>query len=70
MAKSTLTIEEKKEIKILLKNLINSCGEGHSGEWNCSTDEGKEAFQPMQDDLLRIAELIDIDLEEFKLKII
>ena len=27
--------------------LIRSCEEGKSGEWDCSTDEGKEGFNDM-----------------------
>lgn len=38
-----------KEIRIL-KDLISvkeSCEQGISGEWDCSTDEGKEGFEAM-----------------------
>jgi hypothetical protein len=38
--------------------LIKSCEEGISGEWDCSTEEGKSSFQPMIDDLELIKRLI------------
>ena len=37
-----------------LDTLIASCNEGMNGEWDTTTEEGKEGFQAMIDDLERI----------------
>lgn len=31
----------------LINILIESCNQGISGEWDCTTDEGKEGFNDM-----------------------
>lgn len=31
----------------LIDILIESCNQGISGEWDCTTDEGKEGFESM-----------------------
>ncbi len=37
-----------KEEQIRLINiLIESCNQGISGEWDCTTDEGKQGFESM-----------------------
>lgn len=36
------------------KALWDSCSEGYTGEWDCSTDEGRQGFQAMQTLLLRL----------------
>lgn len=35
--------------------LLNSCAEGYTTEWDCSTSEGREAFLAMHDQLLELA---------------
>lgn len=41
-----------------LQSVINSCHEGQSGEWDCSTDEGKEGFSDMADLLERVKSFV------------
>ena len=41
--------KDKKEAISLLKTVIQSCEEGQSGEWDCTTDEGKMGFEAMAD---------------------
>ena len=41
----------KKECLEHLKHLIASCKEGKSGQWDCTTDEGKEGFDAMRESL-------------------
>lgn len=50
--------KDKKEAISLLKTVIQSCEEGQSGEWDCSTDEGKEGFGAMIDQLEETIKLI------------
>lgn len=57
---------EKEEIKRELELLYNSCVEGFTGEWDCSTQEGKESFQPMTDGIQIIADRLGIELENLK----
>ena len=40
-------MKNKEEIESLLGTLYDSCVEGHSGEWDCSTSEGRESFIDM-----------------------
>lgn len=35
----------------IIDRLINSCEEGLSGEWDCSTKEGRESFRDMIEEL-------------------
>lgn len=58
--------KDKKVIKSELETLYNSCVEGFTGEWDCSTSEGKEAFQPMADGIQEIANRLGIELEDLK----
>jgi hypothetical protein len=37
-----------------LHTLHSSCLEGHDGTWDCSTDEGRESFLAMADEIKRI----------------
>ena len=47
------------QVKDNLNVLKRSCAEGKSGEWDCSTKEGREGF----DDMITIIERIEKDLE-------
>lgn len=42
-----MSIKSKKEAKEIIECLIKSCEEGIDGTWDCSTDEGKEGFDAM-----------------------
>ena len=44
-----------------LELVRNSCQEGMDGTWDCSTDEGRESFQPMIDDLDAVIKAISDD---------
>ena len=46
--------------------VYNSCVEGLTGDWDCSTEEGREGFQAMMDDLEVLAERFNIDMSEVK----
>jgi len=37
----------KDEYNKIIDILIESCEQGISGEWDCTTDEGKEGFESM-----------------------
>jgi hypothetical protein len=50
----------------LLNRLRDSCLEGLDGTWDCSTEEGREAFQYMSDDCEEIAAFLNIKLEEYQ----
>jgi hypothetical protein len=58
----TVSRAELDSIKKLLVGLRNSCLEGLDGTWDCSTDEGREGFEPMADDCEEIAKLLNIKL--------
>jgi len=60
-----LTSEEKEKIRDILTRLRNSCNEGRNEIWDCSTPEGREAFEPMEDDCEEIATLLGIELRPF-----
>ena len=49
-----------------LITLMNSCAEGYTGEWDCSTQEGREGFQAMYDHLSKIATRLKINVSEAK----
>lgn len=57
---------DKKIIKDYLEVLFNSCVEGQTGEWDCSTQEGKEGFQDMATIIERVAGELEIELENLK----
>jgi len=60
------TPEEKEKMKDILTRLRNSCLEGMTQVWDCSTDEGRESFAPMADDCEELAKLLGIELEPFE----
>jgi len=37
----------KEEYNKIIDILIASCNEGYTGDWDCTTDEGKEGFLDM-----------------------
>lgn len=49
----------KKEALRLLETAVKSCEEGKSGEWDVSTDEGKEGFDDIAHDLLLVMSYIE-----------
>ena len=59
----TVSRAELNSIKKILINLRNSCLEGLSGTWDCSSDEGRESFQPMAESCEEIAKLLNIFLD-------
>lgn len=46
----------------IITRLRNSCHEGLTELWDCSTHEGREGFSPMIDDCEELAELLGIAL--------
>ena len=53
-------------IRKILNHLVTlraSCEEGMSGEWDSGSQEGREAFQPMIDEIESIASELNIDLD-------
>jgi hypothetical protein len=52
----------KKIVDEDFKTVYNSCMEGLSGDWDCSTDEGREGFRDMIELLDRIADRFNISL--------
>ena len=57
---------DKKIIKDYLEVLYNSCVEGQTGEWDCSTEDGKEAFKDMAFLIERVSGELEIELENLK----
>jgi hypothetical protein len=51
--------EDKKMAIHLLKLLEEDCNMGMSGEWDCSTDEGKKGFESMIDSIDNIKDIIE-----------
>jgi hypothetical protein len=49
-----------KKVFDLLTILKMSCEEGLSGDWDCSTEEGKESFG----DMISIIEMIEKELKQ------
>ena len=68
MAALKLPPKLKYKLKKKLVTLWMSCEMGHDGTWDCSTDEGKEAFLDMEDDIESIMKTlgIKVDTEEFR----
>lgn len=48
--------------------LINSTIEGETGEWDSSSDEGREGFADMRELLYRVAKLTGIEIPEERIK--
>jgi len=48
-------VTTKAEALKTLETIIESCQEGKSGEWDCSTDEGKGGFDDMALALIEVA---------------
>jgi hypothetical protein len=42
--------------------VLNSCVEGRTGEWSCSTEEGRKGFEDMHELLVRIAKQYNIPI--------
>jgi hypothetical protein len=53
------------KVKFLLTIVRNSCMEGLDGTWDCTTDEGKEGFLPMAEDIEKAARELGIDLPPY-----
>ena len=58
-----LASAKKKVIKEWLIALHKSCQEGYDGTWDCTTDEGRKGFEPMQMGVERIAQELGIKLK-------
>lgn len=58
-----LTRKQKQEIAGRLERLRNSCLEGLDETWDCSTKEGREAFDPMAESCEKIADILGINLQ-------
>ena len=54
------------KVKTALIRVMDSCHEAYNGEWDCSTEEGREAFCDMIDDLEVAAEELGIDISTAK----
>jgi len=46
-----------------LQTLYNSCIEGHTGVWDCSTDEGREGFDAMAQGVKKIAKTLNLKIK-------
>lgn len=57
--------QDKAKVLAIITRLRNSCHEGLTGLWDCSTNEGREGFEPMIDDCEELAELLGIQLNPF-----
>jgi hypothetical protein len=51
-------------VKTELQTLYNSCIEGHTGAWDCSTAEGREGFLAMAQGVKKIAKTLKIKEKE------
>lgn len=53
-------MEKETKAKIIseLEILKKSCNEGFTGEWDSSTEEGREGFEAMSDQIDRILSLL------------
>jgi hypothetical protein len=59
MPKKKYTDEDARRDLIALRN---SCSEGLSGEWDCSTEEGRKSFEPMIEMLERVAKHYNLNI--------
>ena len=48
--------EQDDAVRDSLVALYKSCREGYDGTWDCTTDEGREGFKAMADDVARMAD--------------
>lgn len=55
--------QKKAQALEIITRLRNSCHEGLTELWDCSTHEGRESFEPMIDDCEKLAELLGIQLD-------
>lgn len=55
---------DQKEVQRMFVALINSCAEGRDGTWDCSTEEGRESFLPMEEDARALAKHFGVDISE------
>lgn len=55
-----VTIDQVKEMRELLSMLETDCEMAQSGEWDVSTDEGKESFTNMIDNINAIQKIINL----------
>lgn len=58
--------EQKDKVAGILQTVRDSCYEGEDGTWDCSTDEGKEGFLAMAEQLESLAEMFEIKLKEYQ----
>jgi hypothetical protein len=56
------------QIKKNFEALINSTIEGETGEWDCSTEEGREAFGDMRELLYEIIEFYGVEISKDEIK--
>ena len=51
---------------VRIRTLMNSCVEGRTGEWDSSSEEGRESFRPMYDSLKELARHFKIKLNRVR----
>jgi hypothetical protein len=49
----------KAECLELIETLKKSCDEGQDGDWDCSTDEGRDGFSDMRDLLEQVQSFVE-----------
>ena len=60
-----LTQEQVAELFVCL---INSTVEGQTGDWDAGSEEGRESFGSMREDLLSLADHFGVELQKDKIK--
>jgi len=58
----------QEQVAELFTCLINSTVEGQTGEWDAGSEEGRESFGSMREDLLSLADHFGVVLQKDKIK--
>lgn len=61
-----MKITTSKQVSFTILTLINSCVEGYTGEWDCTTSEGRDGFLAMKDSLEELAAFLEINTDGCK----
>jgi hypothetical protein len=60
----TLTQEQFDLLQDALSTVITSCDEGYEGTWDSGSDEGRDGFLAMKDELNLVAKTLGMEVSQ------
>ena len=60
----TLTEKQVQQLQYALSLISTSCQEGADGTWDCNSEEGRDGFNYLINELDFVAKTLDIEIEK------